>query len=198
MIRIDQITTKPELEAKPTLDRPVDHLLACHRRIEERLDVLKRAAFQLPNRRQEALMAIENVFRFFKSNGTWHTADEEDSIFPRLCGRLEESEMQLLIGLEMQHRQLEVSYADVEDFYTELVTRPLGRAEAMIEPLQNSIMRLHELYRNHIAEEDANFIPLVRERLDKDQLATIAVEMKLRRGLISEEGLQSQQKVSNM
>ena len=191
MIHIDQIATKPGLEAKPTLHRPADHLLACHRRIEERLDILERAAFQLPNRREEALMAMGNAFRFFESNGTWHTADEEDSIFPRLRGRLEDSEVQLLNGLEMEHRQVEVLYADAKDFYTELVTLPIGRAEAMIEPLQNSIVRLHKLYKNHIAEEDAHLVPLIRERLDEDQLATIAEEMKLRRGLIPQEGLQS-------
>ncbi len=192
MIHIDQIATKPGLEAKPTLHRPADHLLACHRRIEERLDILERAAFQLPNRREEALMAMGNVFRFFESNGTWHTADEEESIFPRLRGRLEDSEVQLLNALEMEHRQVEVLYADVKDFYMELVTLPIGPAEAMIEPLQNSIMRLHELYRNHIAAEEATFVPLVRERLDTDQLATISVEMRLRRGLISQEGLRPQ------
>ncbi len=191
MIRIDQIATKPGLEANPTLHRPTDHLIACHRRIEEQLDILERAAFQLPNRREEALMAMGNVFRFFESNGTWHTGDEEDSIFPRLRGRLKDSEVQLLDGLEMQHRQVTVLYADVEDFYTELVTLPIGRAEGVIEPLQNSIMRLRDLYRNHIADEDANLVPLIRERLDEDQLATIAAEMKLRRRLIPQEGLQS-------
>ena len=192
MIHIDQIATKPGLEAKPTLHRPADHLLACHRRIEERLDILEMAAFQLPNRREEALRAMGNVFRFFESNGTWHTADEEDSIFPRLRGRLDDAEVQLLNGLEMEHRQVEVLYADVRDFYTELVTLPIGPAEAMIEPLQNSIMRLHELYRNHISKEDANLIPLIRKILDEDQLAIIAEEMKSRRGLIPHEGLRSQ------
>ncbi len=100
MIRLEQITDKPEMGAKATLDRPLDHLVACHRRIEERLEILERAAVHLGDRRDEAMETIENCFRFLDSNGMWHTADEEESIFPRLQGRLNQTDAQFLRSLE--------------------------------------------------------------------------------------------------
>ena len=48
---------KPVLE-RSSLDRPLDHLMACHRRIEERLEVMERAAAHLGDLRAEALAAF--------------------------------------------------------------------------------------------------------------------------------------------
>ena len=61
-----------------TLDSPVEHLLACHRRIEQKLETLARA---VEANHDEALA---RVFHFFDTNGLLHTQDEEESIFPRL------------------------------------------------------------------------------------------------------------------
>jgi len=57
----------------------------CHRRIEERLATLERAAEHLNDRTGAALVAFRSVFEFMDSAGVLHTADEEESLFPGSC-----------------------------------------------------------------------------------------------------------------
>ena len=96
-----------------TLSRPLEHLKACHRRIEERLETLERIAENLDTRREEAAAALERVFAFLDSSGALHTADEEESVFPRLTPRLERAEMSFLAGLEHDHTTAHQLYAEL-------------------------------------------------------------------------------------
>jgi hypothetical protein len=82
------ITLNARADAAATLDQPLEHLTACHRRIEQRLDTLERVVPFLRTRRDEALQAIRNAFAFLDGSGVRHTQDEEGSIFPRLRDRL--------------------------------------------------------------------------------------------------------------
>jgi len=77
-----QIKTAGTAGESTTLDAPLEHLMACHRRIEERLATLERAGAALESRRDEALGAIRAAFAFMDSNGAIHTRDEEESLFP--------------------------------------------------------------------------------------------------------------------
>lgn len=83
MIQIRSGTGGGELS---TPDAPLEHLMACHRRIEERLATFERAGEALVERREEALKAIRSAFAFMESNGAMRTWDEEESVFPRLRG----------------------------------------------------------------------------------------------------------------
>jgi hypothetical protein len=83
----------------PVVDGPLEHLSACHRRIEHRLDVLQRASDLLAERAEEALQAISNSLRFMDTSGLLHTVDEEESLFPRLRQAMSVSEMEYLEGL---------------------------------------------------------------------------------------------------
>ncbi len=183
MIHLRQIAATTGIENQATLDRPLDHLLACHRRIEERLDVLRRAAGHLGDRRAEALEAIANSFRFLDSNGALHTADEEESLFPRLCGRVGGQDADFLRALEEDHREVERVYRGVKDVYAAMATaadRDIGQLD---KSFGRSVDRLRELYRAHIAAEDARLIGLGREVLDATELSAISLEMKTRRHL---------------
>lgn len=161
-----------------TLDRPLDHLVACHRRIEERLATLERVIPHLGTRRFEALEAIAGCFRFFDTNGAWHTADEEESLFPRLEPALTEEERAYLQELERQHDEAEGVYGQLKQ-----AVEGLRRGHANEAAYQALVERLCALYRAHIASEDARLPEIGRRILSAAGLAEVSREMKQRRGL---------------
>src|SRR6202521_2692389 len=77
-----QIGQKPE----SGFHNPLGLLSDCHRRIERFLDVLVRlcakgaGAFMTP----PEITAMENALQYFRESAPKHTADEEESLFPRL------------------------------------------------------------------------------------------------------------------
>jgi iron-sulfur cluster repair protein YtfE (RIC family) len=77
-----QIGQKPE----SGFNNPLGLLSDCHRRIERFLDVLVRlctkgaGAFMTP----PEIIAMEKALQYFRESGPKHTADEEESLFPRL------------------------------------------------------------------------------------------------------------------
>lgn len=172
MIHLERITSSSNQPARASLDQPLDHLLACHRRIEERLEILERAADHLANRRAEAVQAMENCFRFLDSNGVWHTEDEEQSVFPRLRGRINDQDARFLSDLEADHREAERTYRELKTRFQDA---------GAIEGIRELVRCLCRHYRQHIAAEDAHLISLAREALGKSELAAISREMKARR-----------------
>jgi hemerythrin-like domain-containing protein len=151
------------------LDQPLDHLLACHRRILDRLDVLERACAALAEKPEEAQSTIAKCLRFLESNGAWHTQDEERSLFPRLTGRLTSEEQTYLAELQRQHEQVEALFSRVRS--------------APLEGLPRLVPGLAEAYRAHIDFEERHLIGIARRLLSGEDLAAIAAEMKTRRGL---------------
>ncbi len=167
-------------EAGDTLDRPLDHLVACHRRIEERLSTLERVADYFTSKREEALAAAAVSFRFFDSNGTWHTEDEEVSLFPRMRANLSADELAYLDHLEEQHDEAEALYARLKTLVKEIAA---GSTEAEAE-YRETAQKLGALYRAHIASEDEALASMGRRVLDETTLRQISLEMKARRGLV--------------
>ncbi|MCC7175872.1 MAG: hemerythrin domain-containing protein [Bryobacterales bacterium] len=188
MIRVEEIGNKPRTtEETATLDRPLDHLLACHRRIEERLAVLERAANHLEDRRGEALTAIGNSIRFLDSNGVWHTADEEESVFPRIAGRISEENRRFLQDLEAQHRDAEKHVEDLRAVYSLLISEGDARPDRELpQRFREAVAALCADYRKHIAAEDERLLPLARSALNEVELKALSREMRIRRGLTAE------------
>ncbi|MCW5981578.1 MAG: hemerythrin domain-containing protein [Bryobacteraceae bacterium] len=165
-----------------TLERPLDHLVACHRRIEQRLETLERVVPHLADRREEALAAIRSSLEFFDTNGAWHTEDEEQSVFPRLRDQVSPEQRAYLAELERQHD-------DAEALHVELTRRVEDMKAA--DPIPTDLIhryaavvgKLAAIYRPHIASEDAVLNELGRRVLGDAELLQIAGEMKRRRGL---------------
>jgi len=145
---------------KDTLSAPIEHLLACHRRIEQKLDLLLRA-IESPGDE------LSRVFHFFDTNGMLHTQDEEESIFPRLAPRVSASETALLNALHSEHESIEALYARV----------------AAGDRTAEAVRELVDRYHAHIAREDAELVAVMQRCLDADDLRAISQEMKQRRGL---------------
>jgi len=184
MITPDQLLRPASPETGSTLDRPLEHLTACHRRIEQRLDTLERAADHLTDKRSEALEAMEACFRFFETNGILHTADEEQSVFPRLQSGLSDAERMFIVQLEDQHREADRLYAELKAIAAQLQEGQTVSG-ALQQRFRTAAGRLAELYRSHIATEDCTLIALGQRILSPAELDDISREMKRRRGLPS-------------
>lgn len=174
-----QIRSGPRAEERSTLDAPIEHLMACHRRIEERLATLERAGAALGEKREEALAAIRSAFAFMDGSGAIHTRDEEESVFPRLRGRMTAEESALVEELEEDHAEAELRYAKLR-----LVVERLEAGEDASAEYVQAAGALCALYRRHIEVEDVKLVDVARRELSGEQLAVIAAEMKQRRGLV--------------
>ncbi|MCU1327364.1 MAG: Hemerythrin cation binding domain protein [Bryobacterales bacterium] len=155
-----------------TIDAPVDHLVACHRRIEQRLDTLVAAVAHLESDKAAALAAIASSLHFMDTNGAMHTQDEEISLFPRLRSRLSDPEAEFIDSLEAQHLEAEAIYAELKQLISE------QRFDAKYLECAN---RLRTLYRAHILREDETLIALARRTLEESELLQISREMRERR-----------------
>lgn len=167
-------------QAHATIDTPVEHLMACHRRIEERLDTLERAGDHLGSNRQVALEAIAKSMAFLGSSGVLHTRDEEESVFPRLLPRLTAVELRFVQTLEAQHREAECVYDELKYTVAQMMDAPeIG--DALMIAYQAQVSRLAAMYRLHIQSEDEILVRIARRALDADQIRAISQEMRNRR-----------------
>lgn len=148
---------------------PFEQLERNHRRLEERLAELGRAAADAsgPNRK-EALAAMEDVLAFFDRSVRRHEADEEASLFPRLKEHAELA--QTISELAREHQQQAALYAALDEGYQDPATAVELAA------------RLDAAYRAHILTEERVLFPAARKLLDPETLSTIASEMQARRG----------------
>lgn len=160
-------------------DKPIEHLKACHRRIEDRLGVLARAGEHFERQPAEARAAIAHALAFFRTNGVLHTEDEEQSLFPRLRPLLAESEAVLVAELERQHEEAERLHAAVEAAAAELNSSP--PPAGAVEGYRTAVRRLQELYREHIEAEDSRVFAVAERVLSGGHLREIAEEMRSRR-----------------
>lgn len=98
---------------------PIGMLGDCHRRIEMFLNVLVRVAEQARGGalNEEQRGALETALRYFREAAPKHTADEEESLFPRLR-RIESADVRALMAriesLEEEHVCAERSHGEVD------------------------------------------------------------------------------------
>jgi len=177
MIRADQLFARSAPETA-TLDRPLDHLVACHGRIEERLQMLERAALHMADRTAEALQACHAAFKFLDTSGVLHTEDEEQSVFPRIRPQATDAERAYLASLEAQHHTVEERLERLRGLTAQLES---DAGKPAREAFAQTVAELAGLYRAHIASENEALTAIGRARLDAPALAEIAAEMRQRR-----------------
>ncbi len=167
---------------------PLQHLVACHERIEERLQTLERAVPHLGSefqeRRDEARRALDNALEFLKRMGTLHTQDEEESLFPRLVAKGGDDAgmiSELLTMLETQHREKEEVLQKLLAGVAQLSEEAAVPSEAQIARLEGYVAHLADLYRPHIMIENQRLIPLSADHLERSDPDEILQEMRGRR-----------------
>jgi iron-sulfur cluster repair protein YtfE (RIC family) len=165
---------------------PTGLLSDCHRRIEMFLGSLRRVAEvidrPLP---KEAYAALEAALLYFQEAAPKHTADEAESLFPRLRQIHDsdvENALKTLNALEHEHRRADALHAEVHALGVQCLEHgQLPIAEA--EQFRKAVNELNSMYCEHIRIEDDIIFPTARRVLSAPQKSAIANEMASRRKL---------------
>ncbi len=163
---------------------PTGLLSDCHRRVEMFLGMLESVAASMDQPKTEEISrTLESALRYFGQAAPKHTADEEESLFPRLR-QVDSPEIrsafQRLDKLEEDHRWAEPLHAEAERLGVQyLSTGKLSEAE--IASFRNSVASLVTMYKQHISVEDEVIFPLARRVLSDAEKLAIANEMAGRR-----------------
>jgi hemerythrin-like domain-containing protein len=172
------IQIQPSGVAPASPEQPLEHLAACHRRIENQLAVLRRAGEHFQDRPAEALEAINSSLRFFNISGRLHTEDEEESLFPRIVGKVAEEEAKYLQDLEEQHRRVDHLWEELQNVIAQL------REQITLDRIawyRTLAAELSERYQAHIQSEDTVLTEIARRTLQTADLEQIRDEMRARR-----------------
>lgn len=176
-----QIGAKPESD----FSEPLGMLRDCHKRIQFFLGDLTRLAETAeeplePTRRT----ALERALRYFRESGPRHTADEEESLFPRMRSIADARVEQALreIGeLEADHERANAAHASVEIIGTRWLSEG-ALSGADIARLRSLMRELAEIYEHHLEVEDNAVFPLAASLLSGQDKNEIGREMATRRG----------------
>ncbi len=192
--------------AKPasTFADPIGMLKDCHRRIERFLSVLAQIGKAGPSPANAPRSAangqgtaaaqpldparrasLEAALQYFHESAPKHTADEEDSLFPRLRASQTpavQNAFAMLDTLHQDHAHAAALHAEVDR---------LGRAwldAGTLPPADSArfselVSRLVELYRAHIDVEENGLFPVAAAALEAREREAIGAEMAARRGL---------------
>lgn len=178
-----QIGGKPE----STFDDPIGLLGDCHRRVERFLGVLVKVASDARGQSLsvEQRGALETALRYFREAAPKHTADEEESLFPRMRaagGPAVEAVLAQVEALEADHVRAGPAHDEVDSLGRRWLDEGrLSGADAA--RLCDVVNELAAMYRNHIAIEDREVFPAAAAALTAEQRKAIGAEMAARRSL---------------
>lgn len=134
---------------------------------------------------EETRRALETALRYFHEAAPKHTADEEESLFPRLR-QLRSPEVEnafsRLDDLEGDHRWAEPLHAKVEELGREYLIHGNLR-EQQIAEFRAAVAELSAMYQRHIAVEDETLFPVAAKALSDVDKRAIAAEMAKRRAV---------------
>jgi iron-sulfur cluster repair protein YtfE (RIC family) len=167
---------------------PTGLLSDCHRRIEMFLGSLQRVAEIIDHPlTKEAHAALESALQYFREAAPKHTADEEESLFPRLRqihNPEVDSALSTLDALEDDHRRTDALHAEVHILGVQCLKEgQLSGEEA--GRFRQAINTLASIYGEHIRTEDNVVFPAAKRALSGAQKSAIANEMAFRRELVS-------------
>lgn len=177
------------LGAKPEhdFDQPIGLLSDCHRRIERFLDILLKVATSGHGQALsgEQRTALETALRYFAVAAPKHTADEEQSLFPRLRADADpraHAALEHMATLESDHRVADEGHAEVDRLgRLWLENNELSQTDS--KRLFDQLAALKALYAHHIEMEEKEVFPVAKEVLAGTKIREIGREMAERRGL---------------
>lgn len=168
-------------------DDPIGLLQDCHRRIEKFLDVLLTLAAEAQGHSltNEQRTAIETALQYFAQAAPKHTADEEESLFPRLRASQHHEAKAVLSSLDDLHTD-HVAADQTHRTIDELFRQWLAEGSLSAPDSSRLSALLHDLrdaYARHIKEEEAHVFPNAATLLADFELREIGLEMAKRRGV---------------
>jgi hemerythrin-like domain-containing protein len=165
-------------------------MVHCHEKIEWYLEALMRAGESLrrgvETERKAAFADTDMARAHLAGPGVKHTADEEESLFPRMRERGGIAARETLAAadeLEAQHQKAQ----SIEREFNSLVENlPRDGSADMhdIERFNELAVELNKLYRPHIQVENGLVFPAAARILTAEELRQIGVEMRARRQTI--------------
>ena len=163
---------------------PTGLLSDCHRRIEMFLGSLQAVATVVDAQPdEETRRALDGALRYFREAAPKHTADEEQSLFPRLRG-INTPQVQTAFSkleeLEGDHRWAEPLHDEVERLGLEYL-ESAQFSSAQVERFRKAVADLTVMYKRHIALEDGILFPVASQALSPEDKHAIAEEMAERR-----------------
>lgn len=132
---------------------------------------------------EETRVALESALRYFREAPPKHTADEEQSLFPRLRQMHSpdvEAAIERLVLLEHDHLLAGSLRAEVENLGQRYLEA--GSLESRgVEAFRKATASCISIYKQHISIEDDLVFPLAARLLSSSDKAAIADEMARRR-----------------
>ena len=169
-----------------SFDEPLGLLSDCHRRIEHFLHVLEvvagRASREPLTRAQRT--DLDAAVRYFANAAPRHTADEEESLFPRLRASNDPDALRaldLVARLERDHEEADRHHAAVDALVRRWLADGALPQESLAE-LRAHLATLRSIYEPHIGIEDRELFPAAGRALSSDAIHAIGQEMAARRG----------------
>jgi hemerythrin-like domain-containing protein len=170
----------PNHRSSPSFDQPLEILVACHQRIEEKLCDLERLGERLAASGCDSSVrsAAQDVLRYFDTAGSLHHKDEDEDLFPLLrvlAARRGRPVIAAAIDeLEREHATMESQWKRLREHLSAIAAGE-GRLDA------GEVTRFAWLYRRHMNSESAAVLPFAREALDEAQRAALGERMAARR-----------------
>ena len=172
-----------------TFREPVEMMKDCHRRIEHFLGVLQKVEqrFGEGELDDDGRRALEAALEYFASFAPRHTADEEQSLFPRMrCSDDPDARavMADIDRLESDHRRCEERHSLVDRVVRDwLRTGRLGDTQR--SSLRAALDQLTETYAAHIQLEEQRVFTVASRILRTEEVREIGEEMRTRRSRVS-------------
>jgi hemerythrin-like domain-containing protein len=166
---------------------PIGMLGDCHRRIERFLGVLENLASRRGGAAPtpEEQTALSTSLRYFRDAAPKHTADEEESLFPRLrsaAGENTKAIFERIDALEGDHQTAVKAHQELDQLGQAWLSQgTLPPEEA--SRLAGILRQLSELYARHIAVEDQEVFPAAGRLLSASDRKAVGAEMAARRGI---------------
>jgi hemerythrin-like domain-containing protein len=178
-----RIGDKPESD----FNDPIGLLEDCHRRIEKFLDVLVSLANQSQGKAltSEQRAAAETSLRYFREAAPRHTADEEQSLFPRLRASQHQDAAEILSSLDhlhTDHASAVINHQAVDELFRRWLTDGVLTTQDFTH-LTSLLQSLRDMYAEHIREEETQLFPNAARLLTTSDLQAVGSEMAKRRGL---------------
>lgn len=178
-----QIGQKPESD----FHHPIGMLEDCHKRIlfflKNLIKVASEADAQTPDPGQR--VTLEKALKYFREAAPRHTADEEESLFPRLRGIDAPGIVEVfgkIDSLEREHRWADEQHLEVDAICRRwLETGSISAGDR--EQLRGILDALLGFYERHIRMEEAEVFSAARKLLSDSSKESIGEEMAHRRGL---------------
>jgi hemerythrin-like domain-containing protein len=166
---------------------PIGLMEDCHRRIEKFLDVLLTLAGQAQGNEltNERRAAVETSLQYFREAAPKHTADEEESLFPRMRASQHDQAKETLSELDHLHTDhvtADQNHQGVDELFRRWLADGFLSAPEFVR-LTSLLHSLRDTYARHIKEEETQIFPNAARILTTLDLKAIGSEMATRRGL---------------